>query len=376
MASIQKRPDGVYRARYRDATGREHARHFKLKKDAHLWLDEQTAALVTGTWVEPKAGRVTFMGYAEEWRNRQVFRPSTAALVKLALTRRVYPVIGSRTLASLQKGDIQKLVATLNQRYAPATVVVTYSYVSTILKDAVQNRSLARTPCVDIKLPEVEKRRVEPRTTDQVMAIAEAVPHRLRAAVILAAGTGMRRGEVFGLTEDRVRFLERRIVVDRQLVGVGAGSVPLFGPPKTESSVRDIPLPTKVAEALARHMEMFPPGPGGLLFTNSFGRPWRWSALGDAWRGTAMAAGLKGFDFHELRHYYASLLIRYGESVKTVQSRLGHKSAEETLNTYAHLWPDSDDRTREAVDAALRSADSTGSADSSRTSCAKTMRQA
>ena len=60
--------------------------------------------------------------------------------------------------------------------------------------------------------------------------------------------------------------------------------------------------------------------------------------------------------FHSLRHYYASLLIRHGESVKTVQARLGHKTAAETLDTYAHLWPDGDDRTREAVDAVLRQA--------------------
>ena len=70
--------------------------------------------------------------------------------------------------------------------------------------------------------------------------------------------------------------------------------------------------------------------------------------------GGQRCAKLEGFDFHELRHYYASLLIRYGESIKTVQARLGHKSAEETLNTYSHLWPDSDDRSRDAVDAALR----------------------
>lgn len=54
--------------------------------------------------------------------------------------------------------------------------------------------------------------------------------------------------------------------------------------------------------------------------------------------------------FHALRHYYASLLIRHGESVTTVQARLGHASASETLNTYAHLWPDAEDRTRQAVD--------------------------
>lgn len=55
----------------------------------------------------------------------------------------------------------------------------------------------------------------------------------------------------------------------------------------------------------------------------------------------------------ELRHFYASLLIRYGESVKVVQERLGHASAAETLDTYSHLWPDSEDRTRAAVDAVL-----------------------
>ena len=56
---------------------------------------------------------------------------------------------------------------------------------------------------------------------------------------------------------------------------------------------------------------------------------------------------------HALRHYYASLLIRFGESVKTVQARLGHASAAETLDTYSHLWPDSDDRTRDAIDSVL-----------------------
>ena len=56
---------------------------------------------------------------------------------------------------------------------------------------------------------------------------------------------------------------------------------------------------------------------------------------------------------HDLRHFFASLLIRHGESVKTVQARLGHATAAETLDTYAHLWPDSEDRTREAVDEVL-----------------------
>jgi len=55
--------------------------------------------------------------------------------------------------------------------------------------------------------------------------------------------------------------------------------------------------------------------------------------------------------FHQLRHFYASVLIQHGESVKVVQERLGHHRAELTLDTYAHLWPESDESTRAAVDA-------------------------
>ncbi len=78
------------------------------------------------------------------------------------------------------------------------------------------------------------------------------------------------------------------------------------------------------------------------------------STFGNLWRRPARSADVPlGQGLHALRHYYASLLIRHGESVKTVQARLGHASATETLDTYSHLWPDSDDGTREAVDAVL-----------------------
>ena len=94
-------------------------------------------------------------------------------------------------------------------------------------------------------------------------------------------------------------------------------------------------------------------GMTGLVFTID-GEPITRQRFGHLWRPVVAAAGLpKGTGFHALRHYYASLLIRHGESLKTVQGRLGHASAVETLDTYSHLWPDSDDRTREAIDTVL-----------------------
>jgi len=91
------------------------------------------------------------------------------------------------------------------------------------------------------------------------------------------------------------------------------------------------------------------------VFTLS-GKPITRSVFGHKWRAVVVTAGLPaGTGFHALRHYYASLLIRHGESVKTAQARPGHASAVETLNTYSHLWPDSDDRTRDAIDSVLGS---------------------
>jgi integrase len=91
-----------------------------------------------------------------------------------------------------------------------------------------------------------------------------------------------------------------------------------------------------------------------LVFTTGRAGPLTRATFNMTWRKAVKAAGLpEGTGFHELRHFYASLLIASGASVKTVQARLGHKSALETLNTYAHLWPDSEDQTRRAVDTAF-----------------------
>ena len=104
-----------------------------------------------------------------------------------------------------------------------------------------------------------------------------------------------------------------------------------------------------------------------LAFVSEQGAPIRRTAFSETWRPAAVKASLPvGTGFHALRHYYASLLIRHGESVKTVQARLGHATAVETLDTYSHLWPDSEDRTREAVDSVLGAADWTRTVPTSR----------
>jgi integrase len=181
--------------------------------------------------------------------------------------------------------------------------------------------------------------------------------------------TSRRSLEVFGLELDRIDFLRRTLRVDQQLVQPRTGE-PVIGPPKTPASYRTIPLPQVVVDALAAHLATAPAmevelldttikpipkrRPARLVFVTPAGRPLRRTRFDEQWRVLAAKIDLPdGTTFHDMRHYYASLLIAHGEIVKVVQKRLGHKSAVKTLDTYSHLWPDTEDGTREAVDMVL-----------------------
>ncbi len=143
-------------------------------------------------------------------------------------------------------------------------------------------------------------------------------------------------------------FLRRTLRVEQQ-VQQSPGGVAAVVPPKTRSSYRTIPLPQTVLDELAAHLARHPNE--GLLFPGADGGPIVRTRFNDSvWRPALKKAGVSGVTFHDLRHFYASALIRAGLSVRVVADRLGHADASMTLNVYAHLWPDEEDRTRSAVD--------------------------
>jgi integrase len=260
----------------------------------------------------------------------------------------------SNSLASVSSREIQAFVQSLSATLSPATVRVTYQHLRSVFRAAEADRIIGRSPCQRINLPRVERHQVEPLSTEMVLAIEREMPDRWRAIIRVMAGTGVRPGEAAGITLDRLDFLRRTLRIDRQLL---LTRPPEFGPPKTESSRRTIPLPQVFVGALAAHVAAFLAGEHGLVFSEPDGAPLNRDHVTKAFRRAVVAAAAPpATRLHDLRHYYASLLIRHGESVKVVQARLGHASAKETLDTYSHLWSDSEDLTRTAIDAAFDAA--------------------
>ena len=319
------------------------------------YLDRVRGDLARGLYVDPSAGRIPFREYAESWRASQVHRPTTVALVESQLRNHMLPYFGDRPLASIRPSDIQAWVKGRSAVLSPSVVKVAYRFLSAIFRSAVRDRLIAASPCEQIKLPRVDRNPFVPLETDAVHRIAAAMPPRYRATVFMAAGAGLRQGEVLGLQVRHVDFLARIVRVEQQLITTRGE--PFIGPPKTASSVRVVPVPDVLVEELARHFELedLTSGqPEKLIFTTARGEPIRRNRFNEAWtRAVELAEVPTETTFHSLRHYYASLLIRHGESVKVVQERLGHSTAAETLDTYSHLWPDSQDRTRQAVDEVL-----------------------
>ena len=311
--SIAKRPDGKWRARYRDESSREHARHFTRKIDAQRWLDEISASLLSGAYVDPQAGRVPFRQLYEEWSARQLWVASTRANADLAVRSTTFADV---PVKAVRRSHVESWVKTMSDQWAPTTVKTRFAIVRSVFRAAMADRLIATNPTAGVALPR------------------------------------RRKGEAAAIQLGDIDFLRRQLVVTRQLQREGGGSVvraPKYG------SERVVHLPDELVGILGEHVaaHLDQAEPSQWLFTVD-GEPLDDNAITWRWRAIRSAAKLSQVRLHDLRHFYASGLIAAGCDVVTVQRALGHSTATTTLDTYSHLWPTAEDRTRAAAAGLMR----------------------
>lgn len=379
-----------YRVRWTDPeSGDDRTRGFDKKKDADQFDANVHADISRGQYIDPTAGKITVREYSESWMSQQIHAGSTRETVESAFRLHIWPLLGDDPLHKLRRGHIQAWVKDRSAEgvLAASTMHNVYGYLATMLKAAVTDRLIGISPCQGIHLPEIPDPDRYIPTLREVLAVAAELPDRYRAAVYIAAGCGLRQGEVFGLELGHVDWLHRELHV-RQQIGQLTGQDRFVGKLKTKTSRRNVDLPADVQEELSRLVAARPPTAVrmmdrsdprkaverevALLFTTRFGRPLNRSGWSKVWRSAlkradekarlvAWAAGEKdpkgipqGWGLHSLRHFFATSLIHKGASVKTVQLALGHSKPSITLDTYTHEWPDVTERTRTLMDDALR----------------------
>jgi integrase len=366
-----------YAVRWRDEGRRERRKSFTRKGDADRFAAKITTDLERGHYIDPDAPKKPLREVCDGWLKSAEHRPATAQGAERQFRIWVYPYLGDRAIGGLKRGDVESWLKILRKSLAESTCAIIYGRLKAVLTWAVHNDMIVKNPCNGIKAPSPRRPEIVPLPQEAVAALVAAAPPRYRSMILLAAGSGLRMGELVGL-ELRDLDLERgEVHVRQQALRLDQGG-PYLGPPKTDSSYRTVPLAKGVVEALSEHVRRFPPTSVEMVDRTDPRRPHKRTALlvfpsggGQAainggnwsgvWSNTRKRANvaLEGADspvrvpqsasMHDLRHFYASLLISHRESIKTVQKRLGHAKPSVTLDVYTHLFEEVEETTRDAV---------------------------
>jgi integrase len=324
--------------------GREQTRAFAKKSDADKYGAAQETDASRGTYLDPRLARTTVGQWADDWiRGYRRHRPSTVRQARVHLVQ-IKAEFGGMPLQLVRPSQVEAWLARLKAEGLSASYVYAlHSRLGQLYRAAMRDGLVARSPCSRDTSPGAGKQRPYVATTKQVWALHDAMPARLRAAILLGAFAGLRAAEACGLRPGDIDFVLGMVCPRVQYPAEEL---------KTEISQTAVPVPESLCLELLAHTAQWP---GETVLTGRDGGqlpPW---ALERAIRTARVKVpGLpEGFRYHDLRHYFASLLIASGADVKAVQARLRHASAKTTLDTYSHLWPDRDESTRAAVDVVL-----------------------
>jgi len=367
MANVKRRPNGRWRARYRDPSGAEHSRHFLRRIDAERWLVSVESSKLHGDYVDPALGKQTFGAYVDEWL---ATKAGVGARTRINIVGRIEnyarPSFGSMPLGAVRPMHARTLVAELTARgLAPSTVKAVALTTGQVFAQAVRDGIITRSPFADLELPP-ERHREEMRflDADQVNALAGAIDDRYCSAVYVAAYGGLRAGELWALKLERVNVLARTIDVVESLSEIHGQVV--VGPTKTGKR-RTVTVPRFLATMIGEHIGHY--SSNGYLFTSAMGDPVRHrNFMRRNYKPAVMAAELpEGLRFHDLRHTCAALLIANGRHLEEVKDYIGHSSIRVTSDRYGHLFPKARAELADALDATFQNAVPQNLADSLRT---------
>ena len=333
FGTIRKLPSGRFQATY---IGPDLGRHaapftFDARGYAERWLEEERRIIQLEEWTAPAAREaikmldqsLTLRVYATQWFAARVLRPNTQKDYRHLIEDVILPGLGDLRLHDFTRGDVRRWWASLDAS-KPRTNAKAYALLRTIVATAVDEEIIAANPVL-IRGAGVSKRRrsIEPATLPQLATITEAMPERLRLAVLLGCWCALRYGEMAELRRSDIAF-------DRGVIKVRRGAVwlkgrTLSGPPKTAAGARDVAFPPHLAATIREHLATYAQwGRDGLLFPSQSGGPISPSSFFKPWRKARLAAGRPDLRFHDLRHTGAVLAAQEGATLAELQARLGH----------------------------------------------------
>lgn len=326
-----------WRVRYWTPGGTQTTRRgFATRREALAFARSVETDKSTGRYVPAAGGRVLVadLGPGLLARKRGVIKPSSMHSVESAWSVHVEPRWGSTPVGRVTHADVSAWVSELSGRRGPTIVRTAYSLLDQICRDAVRARLIHDNPCADVRLPARNRRPPVALTATQLHALANEAG-RYRSLVLLAGTTALRAGEALALTPADIDWVRQRITVSRSATRVGGQTH--VGSPKSADSVRSVPVPAFVLEALRETIGdrtglIWPARDGGYLGPPSSHDSWWSGALA---RARAADPSMPRVTYHQLRSTAITLMLSAGVGLTTVARCAGHSDPSVTAAIYA-----------------------------------------
>lgn len=371
---ICQRKDGLYSARFVDKQGKRHEKYFSTLPEARNWLaDSKYADAHDSTFVPSD---MTVDAWFEYWIENIVgdLSPNTIRNYHERYRHNIQPVIGSMLLANVKPMHCKRVFKLMDANYAGGTIRQAYITMGTMFKSAKMNDLITKHPMDGVRYtkPVRAANDIKFLTVDEQKKFLEVAKHSHNYnQFALLLETGLRTGELIGLTWDAIDWKNRTLTINKTLEFRHKQKAWRAGPPKTIASYRTIPLTNRAYEILERvsatkdtrkqsdllnqRLEYIDRKSGAiaelylrdLVFINwRTGEPSKNSSYDTHLYRLCDEAGIKRFCMHALRHTYATRAIESGMQPKVLQKLLGHASIKTTMDRYVHV---SDDFMRDAV---------------------------
>ena len=379
--SISRRKDGRWRGDITigldPLTGKTKRRtvYGKSQGEVRQKVAAIVATLDKGEYLEPS--KLTVGQWLGIWRNEYLdgVKPNTKAAYKNICNNILIPVIGAIDLVSLSPHAVQTFINRLNREerkmtkysktakaYSPKSVRNIHGVLHKSLQIAKKIGYLKTNPADKPILKRAKKADIQPLDEQEIAVFLQAIKnHRFERLFFVALFTGMRRGEILGLTWDKVDFDKGVITVDNQLqydrakkehelVSTKNGKARTITPPERVMSILREQKRLQAGLRLAAG-EVWQDN--NFVFTNAIGGYIALTTLRNHFKKVVAAIGLPERRFHDLRHTYATTALANGVNVKDVQETLGHYSAAFTLDTYGHTTTQSKKESAAKIDALI-----------------------
>ncbi len=368
MSSIDKQPNGRWRARYRNKAGRSHSKTFDRKADAQSYLDDVGHDIRRGQWIDPKLARTPFEQWAARWwATTTKLRPTTRRGYWGMLQRHVRPYFEGWPLSEIGYMDVEEFIThLLRLGLSPKYTRDCVSVLSLVMKSAVRANLRKDNPAADhnIPLPRRKLHEGDVLNMEQIHLLVAHVKDPYKPAVWLLMLAGLRPAELCGLRVCDVDFTKHVVHVSQTVLPVHSFDTEGFGlvtgPPKTSAGDRRIPIPAWLCDDLAaivtarRRRDC-----GGCrssskepLFQTRYGNPLNRDKLREkVIRPALREAGLpESFRTYDLRHSHASVMIDLGVNLLALAQRMGHSDSAMTLRLYGHLFEGTQVQLSEKID--------------------------